>query len=242
MIDTVKLSFNHEMSPQELKGWKSKHGEHKNGYFSHSYTYSIKTQNNSKITCFYLFPSYLGEPLLTLEFSLPKLLFGNNIQVVCDLDDAIFQANRKLENLPRIPEIDISKGEILRLDIAYNHNIGLHVKDYIDYLSKQSFSRRTTHSYLHSTAYFSNKTISSKFYDKFLESQLSEAQGLLRQEISYRNKGRIQVGTDADITIFDYETITENATYQHPYQYSSGVKYVLVNGVLFIDVGQGSSK
>ena len=50
-----------------------------------------------------------------------------------------------------------------------------------------------------------------------------------------KKKGRIQLGSDADITIFDFEKITENADYQYPYQYSSGVKYVLVNGVLVID-------
>ncbi len=50
-----------------------------------------------------------------------------------------------------------------------------------------------------------------------------------------KEKGRIQIGSDADITIFDFETITENASYQKPYEYSSGIKYVLVNGTLVID-------
>lgn len=64
---------------------------------------------------------------------------------------------------------------------------------------------------------------------------LLPAQRLENSIPAMKKKGRIQVGSDADITVFDFETITENATYQKPYEYSSGVKYVLVNGVLAID-------
>lgn len=44
-------------------------------------------------------------------------------------------------------------------------------------------------------------------------------------------KGRMQVGADADITIFDPETITDNATRQHGALPSSGIPFVIVNGV-----------
>ena len=64
---------------------------------------------------------------------------------------------------------------------------------------------------------------------------LLPAQRLENSVPTMKNKGRIQVGADADITIFDFETITENADYQRPFKYSSGVKYVLVNGVLVLD-------
>jgi len=42
---------------------------------------------------------------------------------------------------------------------------------------------------------------------------------------------------DADITIFDFAEITENATYQFPYKYSTGTKYVIVNGTPVLDNG-----
>ena len=88
----------------------------------------------------------------------------------------------------------------------------------------------------------------SRFLRKFIREQqvislpdaiaritLLPAQRLEAAVPAMKKKGRIQVGSDADITIFDFETITEHADYQHPFQYSTGVKYVLVNGVLVID-------
>ncbi len=52
-----------------------------------------------------------------------------------------------------------------------------------------------------------------------------------------RNKGRIQVGADADITIFNPRTIIDKANFKG-LQYSEGVKYVLVNGELVVDEGE----
>lgn len=44
-------------------------------------------------------------------------------------------------------------------------------------------------------------------------------------------KGRIKVGADADLTIFNPDTITDNATRQHGALPSSGIPFVIVNGV-----------
>ena len=49
-----------------------------------------------------------------------------------------------------------------------------------------------------------------------------------------RQKGRIQVGTDADITVFDADNIIDKADFKG-LQYSEGVKYVLINGVLVVE-------
>lgn len=48
------------------------------------------------------------------------------------------------------------------------------------------------------------------------------------------DKGRIQVGKDADITIFDPETVTENATMKDGGLASTGIPYVLVNGTVVV--------
>lgn len=53
-----------------------------------------------------------------------------------------------------------------------------------------------------------------------------------------RNKGRLQVGADADVVIFDPQTIIDRATYLEPAQYSTGIRYVLVNGKVAVDDGK----
>ena len=44
-------------------------------------------------------------------------------------------------------------------------------------------------------------------------------------------KGRIAVGADADLAVFDAARVTDRATFENPAQYSEGMVYVLVNGV-----------
>jgi N-acyl-D-aspartate/D-glutamate deacylase len=49
-----------------------------------------------------------------------------------------------------------------------------------------------------------------------------------------RGKGRIKVGADADIAIFDPARVVDRATFENPAQYSEGVRHVLVNGVFVV--------
>jgi N-acyl-D-glutamate deacylase len=49
-----------------------------------------------------------------------------------------------------------------------------------------------------------------------------------------KKKGRLQVGMDADIAIFDPLTVQDRATYERPNQTSVGMKHVLVNGKFVI--------
>jgi dihydroorotase len=51
-------------------------------------------------------------------------------------------------------------------------------------------------------------------------------------------KGRIQVGADADITVFDPARVIDKATFDNPAQYSEGIPFVLVNGVLVVRDGK----
>ncbi|MBP18449.1 MAG: hypothetical protein CMQ21_06125 [Gammaproteobacteria bacterium] len=53
-----------------------------------------------------------------------------------------------------------------------------------------------------------------------------------------RNKGRILVGVDADLTIFNPRTIIDKATYTQPAQHSEGIEYVIVNGTPVVAKGK----
>ena len=55
---------------------------------------------------------------------------------------------------------------------------------------------------------------------------------------SMRFKGRIQVGADADITIFNPETIIDKATFEKGLEFSAGIEYVLVNGSFVLKNGK----
>jgi N-acyl-D-aspartate/D-glutamate deacylase len=66
---------------------------------------------------------------------------------------------------------------------------------------------------------------------------LMPAQRLERRVPAMKNKGRVRVGADADLTIFDPRSITDKSTFQEPAQYAEGIRFVLVNGVLIVKDG-----
>ncbi|MGH9388816.1 MAG: amidohydrolase family protein, partial [Vicinamibacteria bacterium] len=51
---------------------------------------------------------------------------------------------------------------------------------------------------------------------------------------SMKKKGRLQVGADADITVFDLGTIRDTATFEDDLSFSEGVVHVLVGGVFVV--------
>jgi len=55
---------------------------------------------------------------------------------------------------------------------------------------------------------------------------------------SMHKKGRIQVGADADITIFNPQTITDKATFEKGLAFSEGIEYVMVNGLFVLKNGK----
>jgi N-acyl-D-glutamate deacylase len=64
---------------------------------------------------------------------------------------------------------------------------------------------------------------------------LMPAQMLERSTPAAHKKGRMQEGADADIVVFDPQTISDRSTFEKPMEPSAGVHELLVNGVLLID-------
>jgi N-acyl-D-aspartate/D-glutamate deacylase len=71
--------------------------------------------------------------------------------------------------------------------------------------------------------------------DAIRKMSLMPAQVLERSTPSARLKGRLQEGADADVVIFNPQTVTDRATYQHPMEPSVGVEYLLVGGVTLVE-------
>ena len=67
---------------------------------------------------------------------------------------------------------------------------------------------------------------------------LEPARRLERRTPAMANKGRVRVGADADLTIFDPATVIDRATYEDASIPSAGIPYVVVGGQLVVDRGQ----
>ncbi|HXF40249.1 MAG TPA: amidohydrolase family protein [Blastocatellia bacterium] len=67
---------------------------------------------------------------------------------------------------------------------------------------------------------------------------LMPAQRLDRIAPIMRNKGRIRVGADADLTIFNPSQIIDKSTFEEPARYSEGIKHVIVGGVFVVKDGK----
>ena len=52
------------------------------------------------------------------------------------------------------------------------------------------------------------------------------------------DRGALREGLWADLTIFDFDRIQDNATYENPVAVPTGVDYVLVNGQIVVDEGK----
>ena len=65
-----------------------------------------------------------------------------------------------------------------------------------------------------------------------LENAISKITSRPAQIFRINKRGLIKESYFADITIFDFKSIKDKATFKNPYQYSQGINGVIVNGVL----------
>jgi N-acyl-D-aspartate/D-glutamate deacylase len=67
---------------------------------------------------------------------------------------------------------------------------------------------------------------------------LMPAEVLERSTPAARQKGRLQEGADADVVVFDANTITDHSTFEKPMSPSEGVRYLVVGGTVVVDGGK----
>jgi N-acyl-D-aspartate/D-glutamate deacylase len=74
--------------------------------------------------------------------------------------------------------------------------------------------------------------------DAIRKTSLMPAQRLESISPQMRQKGRLKIGADADISVFDPARIIDKATYENPAQYSEGFRYVMVGGTFVVRDGK----
>ncbi len=163
--------------------------------FTIRYTRKVEVENGAAITYIYYPHAMNGSPILSIEFSLPNLIFGNNVEMVSDIGMAISQANNLLPVVVGVPKIDLWDGVLYRLDICYNHQVVTLVPYYVKAMQSLEYSRRRTLPYSFEGVMFKNRQKVTKFYNKEKERMHEKdfegaqaAQGILRQETGVRKK------------------------------------------------------
>ena len=73
-----------------------------------------------------------------------------------------------------------------------------------------------------------------------IEQAVHSMTGLTASIMRLRDRGQVRVGARADLVVFDPATVRDNATYDNPRQLSSGVNFVVVNGVVAVSEGRMS--
>jgi N-acyl-D-amino-acid deacylase len=71
-----------------------------------------------------------------------------------------------------------------------------------------------------------------------LEEAVRKMTSMPSQRFNILDRGLLRPGMWADVVVFDPETVIDNATYQDPHQYPTGIEYVVVNGDVAVDRGK----
>jgi N-acyl-D-amino-acid deacylase len=71
-----------------------------------------------------------------------------------------------------------------------------------------------------------------------LEDAVRKMTSMNASKLGIEDRGLLRQGNFADVVVFDPERILDKATYSDPFQYSEGVRYVVVNGKVVLEDGK----
>src|SRR4029077_14142650 len=99
------------------------------------------------------------------------------------------------------------------------------------YWQKGTGHPRTAGTFARVLGRYVRETHALSLMDAIRKMTLMPAQRLEARVPAMRQKGRLRVGADADITIFDPVTVIDRSTYREPSLSPVGIQHVIVNGV-----------
>jgi N-acyl-D-aspartate/D-glutamate deacylase len=97
---------------------------------------------------------------------------------------------------------------------------------------------RTTGTYSKVLGRYVRESRSLSLMDAIRKMTLMPAARLQARAPAMRTKGRLRVGADADVTVFDAAQILDRSTYRDPGLPPLGIQHVIVNGVPVVAKGQ----
>jgi II/X family phage/plasmid replication protein len=193
MIISIRITGYYEIDEGYLDHckWTNEYSSSRNEYDNIRYVYR---QKGDTIKIEYSFSSRY----ITIELSIPKFMHGNNVTIVDDTGISLFYdklLKYLKKNYPCTAHHDIKTWKVQRMDVCYNFQVGVLVKDYINAFSNINISRYKT------CCYGNNESVvifnSSKrmiFYDKETEVRHSKgnndlielSKGILRFEANIK--------------------------------------------------------
>jgi N-acyl-D-amino-acid deacylase len=75
-----------------------------------------------------------------------------------------------------------------------------------------------------------------------LEEAVRKMTSFPAQKFGLWKKGIVREGMDADLVVFNPDTIAERSTFQDPHQYPAGLPYVMLNGQVVVDQDRYTGK